>query len=77
MLIKQDGRVLFLHYNFGEEPLHNRERLKERGEFRVLGNVQRLLSVCFAVSKTNPELNVRAPYAADVHHFTIQAAGPL
>lgn len=40
VLIKRDGRALFLHYNLREEPLHNRERLKEREEFTVLGNVQ-------------------------------------
>lgn len=45
--------MLFLHYNFSQEPLHNRERLNGREEFTVL-----LPSLCFTASTTNPELSM-------------------
>lgn len=65
--------MLFLHYNFSQEPLHDREWLNEREEFAVL-----LLLVCFIMWTTNPELSINADeYAAEVYHFTTNAADSL
>lgn len=63
--------MLFLHYNFSQEPLHDREWLNEREELL-------LLLVRLIVWTTNPGLSINADvYAADVGHFATNAAGSL
>lgn len=64
--------MLFLHYNFSQEPLPNRERLNGREEFTVL-----LPSLCFTASAKNPELSMLPDACLFITHAAASIFYPM